>query len=59
MHNVSFFGLLGLILITLKLTGYITWSWWAVTAPLWGIWLLSLIVVAAFAVFLFFLVGKQ
>jgi hypothetical protein len=22
--------------MTLKLTGYITWSWWWVTAPLWG-----------------------
>ncbi|ELI7915189.1 hypothetical protein VYJ29_003350 [Yersinia enterocolitica] len=26
---------LGLIFITLKLMGYITWSWWWVTAPFW------------------------
>ena len=25
-----------LIFMTLKLTGYITWSWWYVTLPLWG-----------------------
>lgn len=24
-----------LIFMTLKLTGYIDWSWWWVTAPLW------------------------
>lgn len=23
------------IFLALKLTGYIDWSWWAVTAPLW------------------------
>lgn len=33
--GVSFAGLLTLIFITLKLTGYITWSWWWVLAPLW------------------------
>lgn len=31
-----FFGLLFLLFLGLKLTGYITWSWWWVTAPLWG-----------------------
>jgi len=25
-----------IVFITMKLTGYITWSWWWVTAPLWG-----------------------
>lgn len=25
-----------LVLLVLKLTGVITWSWWLVTAPLWG-----------------------
>ena len=29
-------GLLGIVFVTLKLTGYITWSWWWVTAPFWG-----------------------
>jgi hypothetical protein len=28
--------LLFLVFLVLKLTGHITWSWWCVTAPLWG-----------------------
>ena len=27
---------LALMFIALKLTGFIDWSWWWVTAPLWG-----------------------
>jgi len=34
--GVNVLGLLGLVFITLKLTGHITWSWWWVTAPFWG-----------------------
>jgi hypothetical protein len=34
--GVSFLGLLAVLFIGLKLTGYITWSWWWVLAPLWG-----------------------
>jgi hypothetical protein len=34
--GIGFMGALALILITLKLTGVINWSWWMVTAPLWG-----------------------
>ena len=29
-------GLLGILFVGLKLTGYIDWSWWWVTAPFWG-----------------------
>lgn len=34
--GVGFLGLLTILFIGLKLTGYIDWSWWWVTAPLWG-----------------------
>jgi hypothetical protein len=34
--GVSAIGLLGLLFVGLKLTGYIDWSWWWVTAPFWG-----------------------
>lgn len=37
--GIGFFGLLGIVFITLKLLGITevsTWSWWWVTAPLWG-----------------------
>jgi hypothetical protein len=33
--GINFFGLLAIVFITLKLTGYIAWSWWWVLAPLW------------------------
>ena len=25
-----------LVLTALKLTGVVSWSWWAITSPLWG-----------------------
>lgn len=34
--SFPFFSIMFLIFMTLKLTGHITWSWWWVTAPLWG-----------------------
>jgi hypothetical protein len=34
--GVGCFTILFFIFLTLKLTGYIDWSWWLVTAPLWG-----------------------
>lgn len=33
--GIGFFSLLSIVFITLKLTGYIDWSWWWVLAPLW------------------------
>ena len=33
--GVSFLGLLTILFIGLKLTGYIDWDWWWVLAPLW------------------------
>lgn len=34
--NLSFLGLLTIVLIVLKLTGAIAWSWWFVLLPFWG-----------------------
>lgn len=33
--QLPYLGILGLIFITLKLTGHITWSWMWVLAPFW------------------------
>lgn len=44
--GIGFFGLLAIVFITLKLTGYITWSWWWVTAPLWGPIVVCLVIAA-------------
>ena len=34
--GVSFLGLLFIAFLVLKLTHVIDWSWWWITAPLWG-----------------------
>ena len=44
--GIGVFGLLGCIFVTLKLTGFITWSWWWVTAPFWGGAALVIIILA-------------
>jgi len=33
--GIGFCGLLSILFIGLKLTGYIAWSWWWVLAPIW------------------------
>lgn len=33
--KLEFPGLLALLFIALKLTGFIAWSWWWVLSPLW------------------------
>jgi len=33
--SFPFLSILCLIFITLKLTGYIAWSWWLVLSPIW------------------------
>lgn len=35
-YSFPFFSILGLIFITLKLMGEITWSWLWVLSPFWG-----------------------
>ena len=35
-----------IVLLVLKLTGYITWSWWLVTAPLWLVPALFFVIIA-------------
>ena len=42
--GIGFFGLLTIVFIILKLTGYIDWSWWWVLAPFWIPWAIVLIV---------------
>ncbi len=33
------------IFLVLKLTGYINWSWWWVTVPLWGVFALVVLII--------------
>jgi hypothetical protein len=44
--GIGFTGLLTILFIALKLTGYITWSWWWVLSPIW----ISVLLVVAIVV---------
>lgn len=41
--GIGFLGLLAILFIGLKLTNQITWSWWWVLSPIWGVFALVLI----------------
>ena len=44
--QISLLIALFIILLVLKLTGYITWSWWLITAPLWLVPALFFVIIA-------------
>lgn len=51
--GIGFAGLLTVLFIGLKLTGFITWSWLWVLSPLWiafGLWLVLLGIIIAVAI---------
>ena len=48
--GIGCFGFMFLIFMTLKLTGYIDWSWWWVTAPLWGGFAIAILIVLIFII---------
>ncbi len=47
--GIGFCGLLTLLFVGLKLTGYIDWSWWWVLSPVWGafVFAMAILIVAA------------
>jgi len=49
--GVSFLGLLTILFIGLKLTGYVMWSWWLVLLPLYGP--LAIVATVSLVVFMF------
>ena len=53
--GVTFASLLFLLFLALKLTHVIDWSWWWITAPIWGPFVIVavvLIIIAVIAVLL-------
>lgn len=54
--SIGVLGLLGVLFVGLKLTHYIDWSWWWVTAPFWGG--LAFVAVIFIVVFLFLLLKE-
>ena len=49
--GVGVLGLLGVLFVALKLTGFIDWSWWWVTAPFWGAAVLALLIISIIVAF--------
>ncbi len=47
--GIGFTGLLAIVFITLKLTGYIDWSWWWVLAPIWMPFVLVMVIIVILA----------
>ena len=44
--GIGLAGATFLVFLVLKLTGYIDWSWWWVTAPIWGSFILALVFIS-------------
>jgi hypothetical protein len=42
--GIGFVGLLTIVFVVLKLTGFIAWSWWWVLSPVWIVFLLALVI---------------
>ena len=49
--GIGFMGLLQLVFIVLKLTGYIDWPWLWVMAPTWICFVLWVLTVVGFVIF--------
>lgn len=54
-RGINILSILGVVFVILKLTGYITWSWWWITAPFWG----GFVVVFVLVIFLYLLKDRQ
>ena len=52
--GVGFTGALFLVFLVLKLTNYIDWSWWWITAPLWVPLVLVVVILFGFFVYVAF-----
>jgi hypothetical protein len=46
--GIGFVGLLTIVFITLKLTGYINWSWLWVLSPIWISFSVVMVILALF-----------
>lgn len=51
--GVGFIGLLTVLVIGLKLTGHIDWSWWWVLSPVWITWGVVILIIAVGAAVIF------
>jgi hypothetical protein len=51
--GIGFVGLLTIVFIVLKLTGFIDWSWWWVLSPIWISMTLVLLIVGGTLAYFF------
>lgn len=52
--KIGFTGLLTLLFVGLKLTGFITWSWLWVLSPIWiSLLLFALVMLGAFSYYMY------
>lgn len=49
--GIGFGGLLTILFIGLKLTGYIDWSWWWVLSPIWIAALIVILILTGAAIY--------
>lgn len=42
--GIGFFGMLTIVFIACKITGFIDWPWLLVLSPIWGFWLLVFVI---------------
>jgi len=56
--GITFFGLLGIVFIVLKLLHVIEWSWFWVLAPLWMPFALVLLLVLLYFLFIKWLIHR-
>jgi len=58
--GISFWGVVTIALIVLKLMGYIDWSWWWVLAPMWlgALVVLGLLLIAAVLAIVTWVLGR-
>lgn len=55
-NGIGVFGLLGVLFVALKLTGYITWSWWLVLLPFYG-FIALVLAIGAIAILVGMIIG--
>ncbi|RXZ77964.1 hypothetical protein EBB07_28300 [Paenibacillaceae bacterium] len=49
-NGVGFTGMLAIVFIALKISGYILWSWWWVLSPIWiNVLIVMLVMIFALA----------
>jgi membrane protein YdbS with pleckstrin-like domain len=55
--GIGLSGAVFIVFLVLKLTGHINWSWWWITAPLWGS--LAIVIMVLLVAFVWLLISDK